>query len=191
MNSGEIGQGEDFFQKLSRTASVRNPGKQGKQGTPRAKGAQAEFRDTIHRVHASQDVGSGCEPVQEDPVSPRGPTEEKRKLVIILVGLPGRGKTYLCNKLMCYLNWYDLLLSQPMCASQVVRCTFRTPTAVRRLGHKTRHFNVGAYRRQIRLPLDEEHEHGDAVQDANFFDHTNKVCECAQCARNVAFKPAK
>ena len=34
-------------------------------------------------------------------------SQEKRKLVIILVGLPGRGKTYLCNKLGCYLNWCD------------------------------------------------------------------------------------
>jgi hypothetical protein len=34
-------------------------------------------------------------------------SQEKRKLVLILVGLPGRGKTYLCNKLMCYLNWCD------------------------------------------------------------------------------------
>lgn len=30
---------------------------------------------------------------------------EKKKLAIILVGLPGRGKTFLCNKLRCYLNW--------------------------------------------------------------------------------------
>ena len=30
---------------------------------------------------------------------------DSQKLVIILVGLPGRGKTFLCNKLMCYLNW--------------------------------------------------------------------------------------
>ena len=30
----------------------------------------------------------------------------KQTLIIILVGLPGRGKTFLCNKLMCYLNWY-------------------------------------------------------------------------------------
>lgn len=45
----------------------------------------------------------------------------KNKLVIILVGLPGRGKTFLCNKLKCYLNW---------------------------LGHHTGHFNVGNYRRK-------------------------------------------
>ena len=43
----------------------------------------------------------------------------KHKLVIIMVGLPGRGKTFLCNKIKCYLTW---------------------------LGHSTRHFNVGMYR---------------------------------------------
>ncbi len=31
---------------------------------------------------------------------------DRQKLIIILVGLPGRGKTFLCNKLICYLNWY-------------------------------------------------------------------------------------
>eukprot|EP00882_Tetradesmus_deserticola_P010245 GHRQ01010823.1.p1 GENE.GHRQ01010823.1~~GHRQ01010823.1.p1 ORF type:complete len:342 (+),score=123.45 GHRQ01010823.1:652-1677(+) len=46
---------------------------------------------------------------------------EQKKLAIILVGLPGRGKTFLCNKLKCYLNW---------------------------LGHPTAHFNVGQYRRK-------------------------------------------
>lgn len=30
---------------------------------------------------------------------------ERTKYIIILVGLPGRGKTFLCNKLKCYLNW--------------------------------------------------------------------------------------
>ncbi|KAL3144542.1 hypothetical protein ABBQ32_004273 [Trebouxia sp. C0010 RCD-2024] len=62
---------------------------------------------------------------------------DRQKLIIILVGLPGRGKTFLCNKLMCYLNW---------------------------LGHTTRHFNVGQYRRK---------QKGDDLQDAAFFDHNN------------------
>lgn len=62
---------------------------------------------------------------------------DRQKLIIILVGLPGRGKTFLCNKLMCYLNW---------------------------LGHTTRHFNVGQYRRKAK---------GDDLQDAAFFDHNN------------------
>ncbi|KAK9833381.1 hypothetical protein WJX81_000334 [Elliptochloris bilobata] len=63
---------------------------------------------------------------------------DRQKLIIILVGLPGRGKTFLCNKLMCYLNW---------------------------LGHPTRHFNVGQYRRKQKGESD--------VQDAAFFDHNN------------------
>jgi hypothetical protein len=36
---------------------------------------------------------------------------DKKKLVIVLVGLPGRGKTFLCNKLKCYLNWYERMLA--------------------------------------------------------------------------------
>ena len=30
---------------------------------------------------------------------------DRQKLIVCLVGLPARGKTFLCNKLMCYLNW--------------------------------------------------------------------------------------
>ena len=30
---------------------------------------------------------------------------QKNKLILVMVGLPGRGKTFLCNKLKCYLNW--------------------------------------------------------------------------------------
>ncbi|GLC46274.1 hypothetical protein PLESTB_000596000 [Pleodorina starrii] len=62
----------------------------------------------------------------------------RTKYVIILVGLPGRGKTFLCNKIKCYLNW---------------------------LGHHTRHFNVGSYRRLQKG----DHE----VQNADFFDAHN------------------
>lgn len=62
---------------------------------------------------------------------------DRQKLVIILVGLPARGKTFLCNKIMCYFNW---------------------------LGHPTRHFNVGQYRR-----VQAQGE----VQDASFFDPSN------------------
>ncbi|KAL4428238.1 hypothetical protein ABPG75_002327 [Micractinium tetrahymenae] len=48
---------------------------------------------------------------------------DRQKLIVILVGLPARGKTFLCNKLMCYLNW---------------------------LGHPTKHINVGQYRRRTK-----------------------------------------
>lgn len=30
----------------------------------------------------------------------------RQKLIILLVGLPARGKTFLANKIMCYMNWY-------------------------------------------------------------------------------------
>ena len=53
-----------------------------------------------------------------------------------MVGLPARGKTYVARKIMRYLNW---------------------------LGHKTKLFNVGNYRR----------EHFGSVQAHGFFDPTN------------------
>ncbi|PRW44500.1 G8 domain-containing [Chlorella sorokiniana] len=76
--------------------------------------------------------------------SARGPGKrmkrvDRQKLIVVLVGLPARGKTFLCNKLMCYLNW---------------------------LGHPTKHFNVGQYRRRVK---------GAEHQDAEFFDMRNPV----------------
>ncbi|KAG2422824.1 hypothetical protein HXX76_015767 [Chlamydomonas incerta] len=71
-----------------------------------------------------------------------GTVVRKNKLIIIMVGLPGRGKTFL-------------------------------------LGHATRHFNVGAYRRIQKGA----HE----VQSAAFFDHTN---EAGMEARNRALNAA-
>eukprot|EP00262_Sarcandra_glabra_P022227 TRINITY_DN9782_c0_g1_i1.p1 TRINITY_DN9782_c0_g1~~TRINITY_DN9782_c0_g1_i1.p1 ORF type:complete len:758 (+),score=155.15 TRINITY_DN9782_c0_g1_i1:186-2459(+) len=60
-----------------------------------------------------------------------GPKED-RQLAIVLVGLPARGKTFTAAKLTRYLRW---------------------------LGHETKHFNVGKYRRL---------KHG-ANQSADFF----------------------
>ncbi|GIL74841.1 hypothetical protein Vretimale_2423 [Volvox reticuliferus] len=81
---------------------------------------------------------------------PKAPN--RTKYVIILVGLPGRGKTFLCNKIKCYLNW---------------------------LGHHTRHFNVGTYRRLQKG----DHE----VQNADFFDaHNPAGIEARNRALNAA-----
>ncbi|XP_062215917.1 6-phosphofructo-2-kinase/fructose-2,6-bisphosphatase-like [Phragmites australis] len=65
-----------------------------------------------------------------------GPKED-RKLAIVLVGLPARGKTFTAAKLTRYLRW---------------------------LGHETKHFNVGKYRRL---------KHG-TNQTADFFRGDNK-----------------
>jgi 6-phosphofructo-2-kinase/fructose-2,6-biphosphatase len=50
-----------------------------------------------------------------------GPKED-RKLAIVLVGLPARGKTFTAAKLTRYLRW---------------------------LGHETKHFNVGKVRNSL------------------------------------------
>lgn len=56
------------------------------------------------------------------PASSGAGTSERRRLALIMVGLPARGKTFTAQKLARYLNW---------------------------LGHETRHFNVGKYRRDF------------------------------------------
>ncbi|MCO5603104.1 hypothetical protein L7F22_057249 [Adiantum nelumboides] len=63
--------------------------------------------------------------------------KERRRLAIIMVGLPARGKTFTATKLTRYLRW---------------------------LGHKTKHFNVGQYRRL---------KHG-CNQTADFFRSDNQ-----------------
>lgn len=80
--------------------------------------SDTEDADLEQRGDGTQDSTNKAEIISRIPMSRKG--AEKTKLVIIMVGLPGRGKTFLCNKLKCYLNW---------------------------LGHQTRHINVGQYRR--------------------------------------------
>jgi 6-phosphofructo-2-kinase/fructose-2,6-biphosphatase 2 len=72
------------------------------------------------------------------------------KLVVVMVGLPARGKTYTARKIARYLTW---------------------------LGHRSRIFNVGNYRRKVL----------GAQQTADFFDPLNeqyagKRAEVAQLA---------
>lgn len=89
------------------------------------------FKDLNIRLDADEDDETETGAEDESNVQPNykivpppKTRPEKNKLVIIMVGLPGRGKTFLCNKLKCYLNW---------------------------LGHHTLHVNVGSYRRAQRV----------------------------------------
>eukprot|EP00055_Hartaetosiga_balthica_P007858 m.27832 g.27832 ORF g.27832 m.27832 type:complete len:520 (+) comp5984_c0_seq4:60-1619(+) len=63
--------------------------------------------------------------VKEGGVSGREIVNKKRKLVVVMVGLPARGKSYLAVKLAYYLNWIML---------------------------PTRIFNLGKYRRKLLGP---------------------------------------
>eukprot|EP00210_Caulerpa_lentillifera_P001990 g1908.t1 len=88
----------------------------------RDKPRTVNFKDLSIRLNEETE---SCEDASLGPrkrISPKA--VEKQKLIIIIVGLPARGKTFLCNKLVSYLTW---------------------------IGHDTMHFNVGKYRRQLGL----------------------------------------
>jgi 6-phosphofructo-2-kinase/fructose-2,6-biphosphatase len=90
------------------------------------------FRDVTLRPNESEPLEEGDgEGHDEEVASPDSSslaaiaqlvkTVSRTKQVIIMVGLPARGKTFLSNKIKAYLTW---------------------------LGHETGHFNVGNFRRQ-------------------------------------------
>lgn len=76
-------------------------------------------------------------------IVPSMPPKPSGKLAFVMVGLPARGKTFIARKVARYLSW---------------------------LGHKTRVFNVGAYRRE-RLGSHQHH---------SFFDHENAAGNSAR-----------
>ncbi|GAA5949104.1 hypothetical protein JCM10213_007092 [Rhodosporidiobolus nylandii] len=78
------------------------------------------------------------------------PDYSEAKIVVAMVGLPARGKSYLSNKLQRYLLWLEYQV-----------------------------FNVGQYRRQIYRKLAEESGEK-ADQSANFFDAKNPVASKAR-----------
>jgi len=87
-------------------------------------------------------------------------TRNSKRLVIALVGLPARGKSFVSRKLETFLNWS---------------------------GVKCRIFNVGKYRRQAYALISKEsnRDRGQAGScDANFFDAKNK--EAAALRERVA-----
>ncbi|BBN14963.1 hypothetical protein MPTK1_6g15850 [Marchantia polymorpha subsp. ruderalis] len=96
------------------------------------------FRELSTMSYELQDMPEAAGAVAAAAVADRllGP-KERRQLAIVLVGLPARGKTFTAAKLTRYLRW---------------------------LGHDTKHFNVGKYRRL---------KHG-CSQSADFFRADNQ-----------------
>ena len=93
---------------------------------------------------------------------------DRQKLIVILVGLPGRGKTFPLQQAYVLPSTGSLCIPQfqgPCANAFSSGCMLNCARC--RLGHDTRHFNVGQYRRKQK-PNDE-------VQDASFFDTTNQV----------------
>lgn len=91
------------------------------EGTPLPQDAQSSVESSEDSLSMSSVNASDQE---ASPRTHRLKKPQKWKVVkhvLIMVGLPGRGKTFLCNKLKCYLNW---------------------------LGHNTKHINVGQFRRK-------------------------------------------
>ena len=88
-------------------------------------------------------------------------TKNSNKLVIVLVGLPARGKSFVARKLLNFLEWYG------------VNCKI---------------FNVGKYRRQAYAEASGQSEGGGAC-DANFFDANNeKAAKLREEVAAVALK---
>jgi hypothetical protein len=74
-------------------------------------------------VRKEDEEANDDESVDEDSDDGRSLHEgEKKKLLLVMVGLPARGKSFIAHRLTNYLTWYGL---------------------------KTRVFNVGAYRRAV------------------------------------------
>ncbi|BGP45919.1 Fructose-2,6-bisphosphatase [Rhodotorula kratochvilovae] len=80
------------------------------------------------------------------------PDYSEAKIVVAMVGLPARGKSYLSNKLQRYLLWLE---------------------------YQVKVFNVGQYRRQIYRQMAEESGHK-ADQSSNFFDTKNEEASKAR-----------
>jgi len=97
-------------------------------------------------------------------------TGEAERLVIVLVGLPGRGKSFIGRKLQSLITWR---------------------------GNECKVFNVGKYRRQVQKEVEaaQERQGVDALRqsvgacDANFFDSKNpKAQELRQKSASLAMK---
>jgi predicted kinase len=95
-------------------------------------------------------------------------TKTAERLLIVLVGLPARGKSFISRKLYNYLTWR---------------------------GNACKVFNVGQYRRQATTEISNEQQEqqhgagGEAVCNASFFDDSNQfAAEIRERAAQVALK---
>ncbi|CAB9514853.1 phosphofructo-2-kinase/fructose-2,6-bisphosphatase [Seminavis robusta] len=94
-----------------------------------------------------------------------GGSKDAERLLIVLVGLPARGKSFIARKLLNYLVWR---------------------------GNQCRIFNVGKYRRQQQVNDEQDDDNNlnnNSKQDANFFDDTNATAaKLRQEAAEMALK---
>lgn len=89
----------------------------------------------------------------------RNLTKNSTRLVIVLVGLPARGKSFVARKLLNFLEWY---------------------------GTSCKIFNVGKYRRQAYAEISDS---SSGACDANFFDSQNKqAAELREKVAEVALR---
>lgn len=84
------------------------------------------------------------------------------KYIIFMVGLPARGKSYICKKLSRYLSW----------------CGFKTK--VFNVGNKRRLKNTIPVESRAETPPNLDTSPKLTVQDSSFFDHSNQEANAAR-----------
>ena len=91
----------EFWKSRAKATTPVGESLDGKRATRANPQRTVNFKDLSLRLQQQSETGD-----EEVPLPGRRPKAvERNKLIIIVVGLPGRGKTFLCNKLVSYLSW--------------------------------------------------------------------------------------